>query len=134
VSSGPDLPEPDSEEPDPESGEPELPEPEESEPETEPGGTADAASAHDGGRYPFMVSEDIVEGAEPYPRKYVGLCVSFDLQRTGGKITRERGEITDQRWLGFTRRGQIPEYEITVLGKTGRKVLARITRDRVHEL
>ena len=73
----------------------------------------------------------IVEGAEPSKRNFVGLVVEFDLVRTGGVVTRERGEVVAQKWLGLTKRGLIPEYELNVRGKSGRIAKARLTDDFV---
>lgn len=78
--------------------------------------------------------EEIIPGDEPSKRNFVGEIVSFDLRRSSGKITREKGEITAQQWLGFTSRGRIPEYEVTILGKSGRSILARVTEDHVIEI
>jgi hypothetical protein len=75
--------------------------------------------------------EPIIEGAEPHPLKFVDLFVSFDLRRKGGTVTREKGQVKAQRWLGFTQRGRIPEYEVTIVGKAGIPVLARVTEDHV---
>jgi hypothetical protein len=78
--------------------------------------------------------EPVVEAKEPVKRNFVGLIVAFDLRRIGGATTREKGEVTAQRWLGLTTRGAIPEYELTIVGKTGRSVLARLTEDHVQPL
>lgn len=78
-----------------------------------------------------MLNDPVVAAPEPYARKFVGLMVEFDLNRAGGKTTRERGDVTAQKWLGLTERGRIPEYEVTVRGRTGRSALARVTRDHV---
>ncbi len=78
--------------------------------------------------------DDIIEGPEPHPLNFVGQVVRFVLTRKGGARTEEKGEVTAQRWLGFTARGRIPEYEVTILGKSGRAVLARVTRDHVHPI
>jgi hypothetical protein len=79
------------------------------------------------------MSDEIVPGDEPHPRKFVGSVVRFDLRRTGGKTTEEKGEITEQRWLGFTKRAD-SGIRVTILGKTGRSVRARVTRDHVVPL
>ena len=76
----------------------------------------------------------IIPGKEPYPCQFVGQFVSFDLRRKGGSITREKGEVVAQQWLGFTERGKIPEYELTIIGATGRSVRAFLTEDHVHEI
>jgi len=76
-----------------------------------------------------MLDEPIVSAPEPYPRKFVGTVVEFDLRRTEGKSTRERGEVIEQRWLGLTEHGRIPEYELTIRGRSGRAARARVTRD-----
>ena len=81
-----------------------------------------------------MVRQDVTPAQETYPRTFVGLCVAFDLHRANDTTTRERGEITAQRWLGVTKRGSIPEYEVTILGKSGKAVLARVTEDHVQTL
>lgn len=79
--------------------------------------------------------DDILPGEEPYKRSFVGLFVEFDLRRQGGKVSREKGEVIAQRWLGFTRRGAIPEYEVTIRGRqSGRSALARVTRDFVRPI
>lgn len=79
----------------------------------------------------FMLNENVVAATEPYARKFVGLMVEFDLARAGGKTTRERGEVVAQKWLGVTERGRVPEYEVTVRGRSGRAALVRVTRDHV---
>lgn len=79
-------------------------------------------------------NDPVEPGKEPHPRNWVGKCCSFDLRRKGGVTTRESGQITAQRWLGFTVRGRIPEYEVTIVGASGRSVFARITRDHVSIL
>jgi len=76
----------------------------------------------------------IVPGKEPYPFKFVGMFVTFDLRRKGGKVTTERGEVIDQQWLGFTKRGLIPEYKVTIIGASGRAVQAFVTEDHVQEI
>jgi hypothetical protein len=76
----------------------------------------------------------IVPGAEPMARKYVGSVVRFDCRRAGGKTTEEKGEIVAQKWLGFLARGHVPEYEVTILGKSGKSVIARVSRDHVQTL
>jgi hypothetical protein len=76
----------------------------------------------------------ILPGKEPHPHNFVGMVVSFDLRRAGGLITREKGEVLEQKWLGLTERGQIPEYELLIRGKTGKTVLARVTEDHVMEI
>jgi hypothetical protein len=60
--------------------------------------------------------------------------VEFNHRRSNGAIRRDKGEVVAQRWLGFTARGRIPEYEVTILGVTGRQALARVTRDQVATL
>ena len=76
----------------------------------------------------------IIPGKEPYPHQFVGQFVSFDLRRKGGKVTTEKGEIIAQKWLGFTERGNIPEYEVTIVGATGRAVRAFLSEDHVREI
>jgi hypothetical protein len=78
--------------------------------------------------------DPILPEPENYKRNWVGMCVSFDLHRKSGETTREQGEITAQRYLGVTKRGRIPEYEVTIMGKSGKSVLARITRDFIQPL
>jgi hypothetical protein len=78
--------------------------------------------------------DTIIEGREPHPRKWQGLFVHFDLKRANGTTTREKGEIIASRWLGFTQRGRIPEYEVQIRGSSGRVAIARITRDHVQPL
>lgn len=78
-----------------------------------------------------MNEDETSEAPESYPRKYVGSIVSFYLRRKSGQTTLEKGEVIAQRWLGVTKRGKIPEYEVTIVGASGRSVLARVTRDHV---
>ena len=79
-----------------------------------------------------MKDDPVIEAKEPAPpKKFVGMVVEFDLHREGGKVTRERGEVIEQRWLGVTQRGHVPEYEVTVRGRTGRAAKARVSRDHV---
>lgn len=80
------------------------------------------------------MKDDLVPAKEEYPRKFVGKVVRFDLRRSNGVVTEEKGEVVAQQWLGLTQVGLIPEYEVTILGKTGRQVKARVTRDHVMEL
>ncbi len=76
-------------------------------------------------------ARDIVVSPEPYPRDFVGQLVEFDLRRKT-KITRERGRVQSQRWLGRTARGSIPEYELVISSQSGgTTVLARVTEDHV---
>lgn len=77
---------------------------------------------------------EVVPGDEVFKRSYLHLVVRFDLKRAGGKVTREAGEVVAEKWLGFTARGKIPEYELTVLGKTGKTVLVRLVEDHVQEI
>lgn len=81
-----------------------------------------------------MDQDEIIPGDEPHKKKFVGAVVRFELRRAGNKVTQEKGEVVEQRWLGFTARGRIPEYEVTILGKTGRRATARVTRDHVVPL
>lgn len=78
--------------------------------------------------------EPIIEGVEPRPLNLLNAIVSFDLRRKGGTVTREKGQVTDQKWLGFTERGRIPEYQVTIVGKAGVPVLARVTEDHVSPI
>lgn len=79
-----------------------------------------------------MDREPIVDAPEPHKQNFVGLLVEFDLHRTSGRITREKGEVIDQRWLGLTQRGRIPEYELTIRGlRSNASVYARVTEDHV---
>jgi hypothetical protein len=80
-----------------------------------------------------MQRDAIREATETYRRNFVGWVVAFDLHRTGGAVTREKGEVTAQRWLGLTR-GDIPEYELTIVGRSGKAVLARLTEDHVQQI
>jgi len=81
-----------------------------------------------------MIREPIVPGADPGVLKLIGKWVSFNLHRKGGAITSEQGEVTAQKWLGLTERGLIPEYEVTIVGRSNRAVLARVTEDHVMPL
>lgn len=84
---------------------------------------------------PFMLEDPVVAAPEPCPRNFVGLVVLFDLHRPGGVVSREKGEVTAQKWLGVTERGRIPEYELKIRGlRSGRSVLARVTRDHVSPI
>lgn len=76
----------------------------------------------------------IVSAPEPKHtlNNLTGCVVVFDLRRKGGTVTREKGEVTAQQWLGLTQRGGIPEYQLTIVGKTGRQVIARLTEDHVQ--
>lgn len=75
--------------------------------------------------------DDIIPAKETYPRNYVGRMVRFFLRRRNGKETKEKGEVIEQRFLGLTVRGKIPEWEVRILGRSGTNVLARVTRDHV---
>ena len=78
------------------------------------------------------MAEPILPAPEPSPRRlFVGQFVSFDLRRAGGSVTREKGEVTNQKWLGLTKRGEIPEWELTIRGLSGQSVLSRFTDDHV---
>ena len=46
-------------------------------------------------------------------------------------MTREKGEVTNQKWLGLTKRGEIPEWELTIRGSSGQSVFSRFTDDHV---
>jgi hypothetical protein len=76
----------------------------------------------------------VIAHGEVSKRQFVGLFVSFDLRRSNGAVTREKGEVIEQRWLGLTERGLIPEYEVTIRGSSGKSVLARVTEDCVRVL
>jgi hypothetical protein len=78
--------------------------------------------------------EEVIPSKETHPRKFVGQFVRFDLRRAGGVVTEEKGEVIAQEWLGLTKRGSIPEYQLTIRGKSGRSVLARLTDDHVQPL
>jgi len=78
-----------------------------------------------------MTREEVVPGTEPIERNFVGLLVTFDLHRAS-KVSRESGQVSAQRWLGFTKRGALPEYELTIIGKSGRSVTARLAEDHVQ--
>lgn len=81
------------------------------------------------------MAEPTIAAHEPSPRKnFVGTFVSFDLRRAGGSVTREKGEIIEQKWLGLTKRGEIPEWELTIRGASGKSVLARLTDNHVMPL
>ncbi|MDX2187734.1 MAG: hypothetical protein SFV32_12435 [Opitutaceae bacterium] len=75
--------------------------------------------------------ESIIEGPEPYKRDWVGRMIEFDLHRKS-RVSREQGVVHDQRWLGYTQRGRIPEYELVVVGKSGMSVRVRVTEDHVR--
>ncbi len=47
-------------------------------------------------------------------RKWIGLPVAFDHE--GKRLV---GTVTDVRWTGYTVRGAIPDWELTVRGKSG---------------
>jgi hypothetical protein len=83
---------------------------------------------------PTVTEDEIIEAKEPAPRQYVGAVVRFYLRRRGGTETLEQGEVIAQRWLGVTKRGKVPEYEVTIAGKAGRSVLARVSRDHVMQI
>jgi hypothetical protein len=76
----------------------------------------------------------VILGKEPYPHQFVGLIVAFDLRRKGGVVTTEKGEVVAQEWLGFTERGKIPEYAVTIIGASGRAVRAFVTEDHVQPI
>lgn len=81
------------------------------------------------------MAEPTIPAPEPSPRRaFVGQFVSFDLRRAGGSVTREKGEVIEQKWLGLTKRGEIPEWELTIRGASGKSVFARLTDDHVVPL
>ena len=73
--------------------------------------------------------EPVVPAKEP-KQNWVGRVVAFDLHRAT-KVTRERGVVESQRWLGRTVRGGFPDWELVICGGKGIRVTARMMRDCV---
>ena len=63
---------------------------------------------------------DIIPGAEPIGLDLIGRSVTFLLESSvGGCVATPsavfaQGIVVGQKWLGFTERGKIPEYELTI--------------------
>ena len=83
---------------------------------------------------------DIIPGKERYLYNFVGDRVLFLLKgsvegclATKGTVFAE-GIILSQRWLGYTRRGQIPEYELQIATDDGQVYVRRLVDDYISEL
>lgn len=62
------------------------------------------------------------ENSDPHHRdttRWIGRQVSFDHQPHGAPACRLVGVVEDARYIGPTARGQIPDWEISVRGKSG---------------
>jgi len=73
--------------------------------------------------------EPVVPASEP-KQNWVGRIVAFDLHRST-KVTRERGVVETQQWLGRTVRGGFPDWELVICGGKGIRVKVRVMRDLV---
>lgn len=62
---------------------------------------------------------------DPHPNhsRFVGRPVSFENPAGGHSGKRLVGTVEAQRFIGFTTRGSIPDYELTVRGKSGKTVI-----------
>ncbi len=92
----------------------------------------EAGQAIDAGQYP-----DIIPGEEGYPYNLVGERVSFLLTgsvelclATKGTVFAQ-GTILSQRWLGYTRKGRIPEYELQIKTDNGKVHTRRLVEGYV---
>jgi hypothetical protein len=57
----------------------------------------------------------------PKPNRFLGRRVSFDYE-AGGRVSRLIGVVEAQRYTGRTDRGQIPDYELSIRGSSGKAV------------
>ena len=82
-------------------------------------------------------SSDIIPGRERQPLDFVGKRVTFLLKGSFEHCLPvdnpefAQGIVIQQRWLGFTRRGKIPEYEVTIATDDGRTLDRRLVEDYV---
>lgn len=54
---------------------------------------------------------------------FIGKRVEFDAPPPAKKGLRFTGSVTAARFSGLTTKGQIPDFELTIQGKTGRTVV-----------
>jgi len=84
------------------------------------------------GEYP-----DIILGKERYQCNFVGQRVSFLLKGSvelclptdGTEFA--QGTILSQKWLGYTARGKIPEYQVQIATDDGQVYTRRMVEDYV---
>ena len=80
---------------------------------------------------------DIIPGVEPLCLDLIGKSVTFLLEGSVESCVATpstvfaQGIVVDQKWLGFTARGKIPEYELTIGTEDGRQLVRRLVDDYV---
>jgi hypothetical protein len=65
------------------------------------------------------------EDTDPHPagpRRFVGRSVSFDYSPDGSPPRRLCGMVANAVFVGRTVRGQLPDYSLTIAGKSGKSV------------
>jgi len=91
---------------------------------------------------PFEAGEypDVVLGDERYPYNIVGERVLFLLKGTVELCLAKpdavfvEGTVLSHRFLGFTRKGRIPEYEVQVKTDDGQVYVRRAVEDYISEV
>jgi hypothetical protein len=69
------------------------------------------------------------ENKDPWahePKRWVGRQVSFDLPLSDDSTRRATGTVISQKWAGRTKRGAIPDWELTVEGKSGKRLIVSL--------
>lgn len=56
------------------------------------------------------------------PRRWVGRECTFDLPLSDDSTRRATGTVIAQKWAGRTKRGAIPDYTLTIEGRSGTRV------------
>jgi hypothetical protein len=73
------------------------------------------------------------ENTDPHPdgpTRFLGRTVSFDDPAAGATSRRLVGVVDAARYIGRTSRGSIPDYRLTVRGKSGRQVEVSLVESR----
>lgn len=62
------------------------------------------------------------DGYTPNPHRWIGRAISFDDPAGGIPPRRLVGIVDAARYVGRTKRGAIPDYELTIRGQSGKTV------------
>jgi len=86
--------------------------------------------------HPSCRYEKVIPAPETYERNFIGQLVTFrgSLWKQSNGIRRDRGRVIEQKYLGRTKRGSIPEYELIVqsLRNQDKTIPIRLVDDYVH--